>query len=69
VWWLFPLLCRNSLVWCSPICSWFLLDAGPFAVFLGRSSLYLSVPVYFLLLLGVVSGFQALYQGLWPTLS
>jgi hypothetical protein len=69
VWWLFLLLCRSSLVLCSPICSLFLLDAQPFEFSLWSCSLYLSVPVYFLLLPVVVSKFQPLYEGLWSTLS
>jgi hypothetical protein len=69
------LLCRSSLVWCSPICSFFLLAAEPFWVLFRKSFLIPTCSycffeaVYFLLLLGVVSGFQALYQGLWYTLS
>jgi hypothetical protein len=35
----------------------FLLDAEPFEFCLGSLSLYLSIPVYFLLFLGVVSNF------------
>jgi hypothetical protein len=41
-------------------CSFFLLDAEPFEFYLGNYSLYLYVPLYFLLLLRVVSKFQAL---------
>jgi hypothetical protein len=55
------LLCRSSLVWCSSICSFFLLDAKPFEFWLGSCSLYLSVPVYFLLLPEAVSKLQPLY--------
>jgi hypothetical protein len=40
------------------------LDTEPFEFCLGSCSLYLSIPVYFLLLLRVVLGFLALYQGL-----
>jgi hypothetical protein len=69
VWLLFPLLCRRALVWYSPICSVFLFDAEPFEFSLGSHSLYLSVPVHFLLLLRVVSGVQTLYQGVQSTLS
>jgi hypothetical protein len=32
------LLCRSSLVWCSLICSFFLLDAEPFEFYLGSHS-------------------------------
>jgi hypothetical protein len=58
--WLFLLLCRSSLVLRSPVCLFFLLDTEPFDIDLGSISLYLSVPVYFLLLPEVVSKFQAL---------
>jgi hypothetical protein len=63
------LLCRSSLVWCSPIYSLFLLDSEPFEFCLESCSVYLSDPVYFLLLPRVVSKFQALHFGLWSTLS
>jgi hypothetical protein len=69
VWWLVPLLCKSSLVWCSPLCLFFLLDAEPFEFCLGSHYLYISNPVCFLLLPGVVSQFQNFYYGLWPTLS
>jgi hypothetical protein len=35
------LLCRGFLVWCSPIYSFFLLDAKPSELCLGSYSLYL----------------------------
>jgi hypothetical protein len=57
----FLFLCRSSLVWCSPFCSFFLLDADPFEFYLGSLSLYLSAPVYFLPIPGVVSKFHTLY--------
>jgi hypothetical protein len=47
------------------ICSLFLLDAEPFEFYLESRSLYPPVSVYFLLLPGVVSKFQALYLGFW----
>jgi hypothetical protein len=37
------------LFWCSPIYSFFILDAEPFEFYLGSLSLYLFVPVYFLI--------------------
>jgi hypothetical protein len=43
---LFLLLCRSSLVWCSPICSLFLLDAELFEFCLGSHSLYLGSSVF-----------------------
>jgi hypothetical protein len=55
------LLCRSSLAWCSPFCSLLLLDAESFEFCLRSCSLYLSVPVFFLLLSRAVSKFQALY--------
>jgi hypothetical protein len=55
------LLCRSPLVWGSPICSFVLLDAEPFEFYLESCSLYLVVPVYILLLSGVILKFQALY--------
>jgi hypothetical protein len=57
VWWLFLLLYRRSLVWRSLICSLLLLDAEPFQFYLGSCSLYLYVPVYFILLPRVISKF------------
>jgi hypothetical protein len=53
VWWLFLLLCKSSLVWCSPFCSLFLLDAEAWVLF-RETFLLLCVPVYFLLLPGVI---------------
>jgi hypothetical protein len=38
------LQCRSSLVWSSPICSLFLLDAEPFGFCLGSHSLHLFIP-------------------------
>jgi hypothetical protein len=64
IWWLFPLLCRSSLVWCSPICLFFLLVAVSFEFGLGSLSLYLSVPEYFPQLLGVVSKKQLILRSL-----
>jgi hypothetical protein len=45
------------------------LRCWAFEFCLGSCPLYLGVPVYFLLLPGVISKFQALYEGLWFTLS
>jgi hypothetical protein len=59
---------QSFLVWFISICSFFLLDAEPFEFYWGSHSLYIYVPVYFLVLPGVVSKFQALYLGLWSTL-
>jgi hypothetical protein len=56
IWWMFPLLCRSSSVWCRLICSFFLLE--PFEFSLGSHFLYLFVPVYFLLLPGLLSNFR-----------
>jgi hypothetical protein len=44
-------------------CSFFLLDADPFEFWFRSSTLYLYVPVYFLVNPGVLSKFQALYKG------
>jgi hypothetical protein len=41
------LLYKSSLVWCSSICSLFLLDAEPFEFCLGSHFLHLSVPVFY----------------------
>jgi hypothetical protein len=60
VWWVFLLLCRSSLVWCSHISLFFLLDAEPFKFCLGNGSIYLYIPMYFLLLPGVLSMLQVL---------
>jgi hypothetical protein len=56
------LLCRSSLVWCSPICSFFLLDAEPFEFYLGRYPIYLYVPVHFLLFLKLFHSFKPYFK-------
>jgi hypothetical protein len=54
------LLCRSSLVWCSPMCSFFLLDIEPFCVSFGKHIPYTYPPqcIPYCLL--------ELFQSFWP---
>jgi hypothetical protein len=55
------LLCRSSVVCYILLCSLFLLDVESFDFCLRSCSLYLYVPMYLLLIHGVVSKFQVLH--------